>query len=236
MEVATKCRCGKDAHDGRKTCRDCIVAIVESNKKRRKKRAESGLCRCGSERDDPDLKNCLKCRIKHTEDVSKAQRKNRDNGLCGCGRELASGYSCEICLLRRKVNNIKRIESGICICCGNGSVKGTTMCQKHLDLLRSRSKKINEKKRRATVEVYGGKCVCCGESQYEFLTFDHINNDGAEHRRKLKSEGKSRQASAIHEWAIENNYPDTLQLLCWNCNLAKEKFGVCPHQSKKTNS
>lgn len=39
--------------------------------------------------------------------------------------------------------------------------------------------------RRLKLEVlagYGGKCICCGETHPAFLTVDHINNDGAEHR------------------------------------------------------
>jgi hypothetical protein len=29
------------------------------------------------------------------------------------------------------------------------------------------------------------RCACCGETEERFLTIDHINNDGAEHRRKV---------------------------------------------------
>src|ERR1700759_3250988 len=37
------------------------------------------------------------------------------------------------------------------------------------------------------IKEYGGKCVCCNESISEFLTIDHINNDGTEHRKSLTS-------------------------------------------------
>jgi len=62
---------------------------------------------------------------------------------------------------------------------------------------------------------YGGRCAACGERHPEFLALDHINRDGASHR-------KSVPASALCRWAIKENYPPTLQLLCHNCNLDKE--------------
>jgi hypothetical protein len=44
---------------------------------------------------------------------------------------------------------------------------------------------------------------------------DHINNDGAEQRRKLG------QLNLVH-WVIKNNFPDGFQILCRNCNWLKE--------------
>jgi len=82
------------------------------------------------------------------------------------------------------------------------------------------------KRKLQALEHYGGKCTCCGESEEKFLTFDHINNDGNEHRKTAR--GK------IASWLHSHGYPKgVIQILCWNCNLAKEKFGVCPHQEVK---
>jgi len=79
-------------------------------------------------------------------------------------------------------------------------------------------------RRRANVLLkYGGKCVCCGESQPEFLSLDHINNDGAAHRKEI---GQSR----LYKWAEDNDFPKSLQILCFNCNMAKGFYGICPHQ------
>lgn len=60
------------------------------------------------------------------------------------------------------------------------------------------------------------KCQCCGESHYEFLTIDHMNNDGAEHRREIGIGG-----GRLYEWLIKNNFPEGYQVLCWNCNMSK---------------
>ena len=72
---------------------------------------------------------------------------------------------------------------------------------------------------------YGWVCKCCGEDNPFFLTIDHINNDGAEHRRNIKK--------TLYKWIIENNFPNDLQTLCMNCNWAKARFGECPHQNKE---
>lgn len=79
------------------------------------------------------------------------------------------------------------------------------------------------------IEGYGGKCNCCGESRYQFLTIDHINNDGADDRRKNNKTGIK-----LYRDLIKQNFPkDRFQLLCFNCNCAKGFFGKCPHEDEK---
>lgn len=74
--------------------------------------------------------------------------------------------------------------------------------------------------------AYGSRCVCCGESEPMFLTIDHINNDGATHRRELGI----RSGDKFYAWIIKNNFPSNLQILCFNCNCAKGVYGKCPHK------
>ena len=54
----------------------------------------------------------------------------------------------------------------------------------------------------------------CLVMDLDMLTLDHINDDGAEHRKKLKK--------SVYLWIIENNYPPGFQDLCWNHNIRKE--------------
>lgn len=84
------------------------------------------------------------------------------------------------------------------------------------------------KEREMIIEAYGGVCVCCGETIPEFLTIDYANNDGAAKRKQLP---KSKQGGAgFYRYLRELGYPkDEYQLLCFNCNFAKQHFGVCPH-------
>ena len=90
-----------------------------------------------------------------------------------------------------------------------------------------RNKKYRHRIRLEALEHYGGKCVCCGESMKEFLCFDHINNNGSEHRKTMKDK-------SIAPWLKRNNYPEGFQILCHNCNIAKEHYGSCPHKGGNT--
>lgn len=77
--------------------------------------------------------------------------------------------------------------------------------------------------------MYGGKCVCCGEQDIDFLTIDHIKNDGAKERKMMNN-----QSGKIYGYLIRHKLqPKKYQILCWNCNLAKEKHKICPHQKRK---
>jgi hypothetical protein len=78
------------------------------------------------------------------------------------------------------------------------------------------------------INYYGGKCACCGESNLIFLNIDHINNDGAEHRRKI-----GRRKNDIYLWIKSNNFPPGFQVLCFNCNCGRQlNGGICPHKNE----
>lgn len=89
------------------------------------------------------------------------------------------------------------------------------------------------RRRFEVIEAYGGKCACCGESNPEFLTIDHIDGTGAEHRRQM-GKGKTFAGAEFYNWLRKQGYPkDNYQLLCMNCNFAKGHFGICPHQKRR---
>lgn len=79
------------------------------------------------------------------------------------------------------------------------------------------------------INQYGGpRCVCCGEAHLECLSIDHIDGDGAEHRRD------ETQARNIYIWLRQNHYPPGFRVLCHGCNFAFGHFGACPHQQAVT--
>lgn len=80
--------------------------------------------------------------------------------------------------------------------------------------------------REQIIEHYGRCCACCGEDEPLFLQIDHINNDGAAHRREQGIRG----GDGIYYWLVTNNFPPGFQMLCANCNTGKfRNLGVCPH-------
>jgi hypothetical protein len=75
------------------------------------------------------------------------------------------------------------------------------------------------RRERATVlAAYGGMCACCGETSQAFLCIDHVLNDGGEERRTEWASG-----AGLYRKLIKCGFPtDRYQLLCYNCNCAKQ--------------
>ena len=83
------------------------------------------------------------------------------------------------------------------------------------------------KKRMIVLQHYSKgviQCACCGELIYEFLQIDHMNG--------RTSWGHSSKFSGrqLYDWLIKNDFPQGFQVLCGNCNFAKAKYHICPHQ------
>lgn len=82
-------------------------------------------------------------------------------------------------------------------------------------------------------EAYGGAiCNCCGENNLDFLSLDHVFNDGYldHNKNKVRCAG-----SALYSKLRRLGYPDKqrFQVLCMNCNFGKKiNHGICPHKSK----
>ncbi len=107
----------------------------------------------------------------------------------------------------------------------NNKENKSNMCK---ECSREKQRKIRHDRKIVVLNHYGGKCTCCGEDRLEFLTIDHINGGGCEHRRSLGSKGVG---SRFYKW-IEDNFPEDLQVLCFNCNCAKGAYGYCPHEKE----
>ena len=87
--------------------------------------------------------------------------------------------------------------------------------------------KIREQTRKLKARVlkaYGQQCKCCSETNFEFLTIDHENGGGYQHRKKVKN---------MYSWLIRNDFPSGFRTLCMNCNFALGRYGYCPHQTPK---
>lgn len=86
---------------------------------------------------------------------------------------------------------------------------------------------IYSKKRRILIKTevlthYGNnecKCVKCGFGDIRALSIDHINGNGAEHRK----ENKNVRGNHVYEWLRKNKFPEGYQTLCMNCQLIKRQ-------------
>lgn len=99
-----------------------------------------------------------------------------------------------------------------CKYCGE-SIYRNRICRKCSNIAKRNSYirlKIN------VFDYYWSKCANCGIDKIEFLTIDHINNDGAQHRKEVGTQ--------IFPWLKMNNYPTEFQILCFNCNYLKRNL------------
>lgn len=80
------------------------------------------------------------------------------------------------------------------------------------------------------LNAYGGKCVCCDEKEIRFLTIEHGNHDGKEHREQTNQQ--------IYKDLRRRGYPKDLGItvLCSNCNMATRYGEPCPHKLKELNN
>jgi hypothetical protein len=76
------------------------------------------------------------------------------------------------------------------------------------------------------------ECKCCQEKTFGFLQIDHIEGDGAEHRRQIGKKSPLGGNGFIY-WLIKNDYPTGFQVLCANCNYSKRTNKYCIHEIKK---
>lgn len=112
-----------------------------------------------------------------------------------------------------------------------GEARQRSAINRHGELrhnVRSSDRKHFYKVRIRALMIYGGCCACCGENNYQFLTFDHVNNDGfTERHTNYKSGGHFAKS------LTKGPYRFDIQILCWNCNAAKAYHGGCPHNHRE---
>ena len=99
-------------------------------------------------------------------------------------------------------------------------------------------KRSYDKARLGALIHYSGdppQCACCGEKMIEFLTLDHIDGNGAEHRRQIEKEyGWKLGGNQLVFWLKRKNYPEGFQVLCANCNFGKRTNKECPHKLSRS--
>lgn len=149
---------------------------------------------------------CNYCKITQTTDNFGKDSRTKSGLRVYCRK-------CEV--IRRKesykINRLKRIKSSM------------EWKQKNRIVDLKYQREYRQKIREKILEVYGKKCQCCGENHQEFLTIDHINGGGREHRKHIGT------LHAYKEIIRENNH-DKYRVLCMNCNWAIRFNKICPHK------
>ena len=87
--------------------------------------------------------------------------------------------------------------------------------------------------RKLALEMLGAMCACCGEIESFFLSIDHVNEDGAAHRKMFSPKHKFSSTRKYYLDIMDKvaNGSEDFQCLCMNCNWGKMmNDGVCPHK------
>lgn len=86
-------------------------------------------------------------------------------------------------------------------------------------ILRANYKKTDALKLAVTNVLTNGEGTCrwCGQGDQDVLTVDHIDHKGSSHRRSIGQ-------SSLYRWLVKNDYPEGFQVLCYNCNVKKERI------------
>ena len=128
-----------------------------------------------------------------------------------------------------KCNTVKALENFVkskdsldgyrrrCKQCRNDGIAG-----RFNEKWRGYSQRSRRKLKQWVMNLYGGCCVCCSEVNIDFLTLDHIKDDGS----KIRGRGRTNLNSGYHLYRQirmarfaegPEAVPRDLQVLCWNC-------------------
>lgn len=215
-------------------------------------RKNAGLCpRCGRRPPTAGYQDCFDCRERRK--TTKRLRHDNPNWRTKRQQQLPAGYDCPKCkqhrpassfgrrpdrprrlLLCRRCQRDKAVDDGKCAGCFTyKTVESFKRCAACMAGNRQRVSRKQQAIKLAAMTHYSKtskpSCACCDEDHYEFLSIDHINNDGSAHRKTIK-------AHSIYGWLKKHNYPLGFQVLCMNCNWAKGKLGHCPHEREQVSA
>jgi hypothetical protein len=161
---------------------------------RRAKRIYLGLCTRCDNRADVGKKDCSIC-IQKTKD-----RVHQRRGFCG--------------------------ENKLCISCNKTARPDALRCESCTVRLNKRNVERHKNIKTEVLSHYGldGKLQCCWSDckviDIDMLTLDHIENDGAAHRKGYTRSGRG-GGSKLYDLLIREGFPEGFQTLCANHNLKK---------------
>ena len=110
----------------------------------------------------------------------------------------------------------------ICLGCAEPALPNRLYCHSCANSNRARAQQTRANVRSQVLAHYGNKCSHCGIDDPDVLTIDHIHNNGNTHRL---SNGMRVTGYKLAAEIIRASYPNTYQILCFNCNYKKHLHG-----------
>lgn len=160
-------------------------------------------------------KECFKCKNIKSFDEFSGQKRNKDGKASWC-KQCHREYT-----IRRQKENPEKMN-----------VATMRWAKKNPEKVKATHRKRYVKDKKEIMSRLGNKCVCCGEAELEFLSLDHINNDGHLDRKVTGCSGVSFYAYLLRKVEFLEEKIKTLRILCMNCHISisKDVNSVCVHK------
>lgn len=202
---------------------------------RRSEWLAAGLCsKCGK---NPagETTYCVGCQQKRKAVDASSSKNRRIKKLAAkvcvnCGNDSKGKRRCDKCFAVTNNNSKQcriRWRADNKCSCGKPNALDKLHCQECL----GKYSDVRITNKIETMTAYGGKCACCGETNILFLTIDHKNGGGKQHRKEILGSSNA-CGDNFYKWLKKNNWPkDEFQCLCLQCNCGRSvNGGVCPHK------
>jgi hypothetical protein len=191
-----------------------------------------GLCtRCLKEKTH-DFSLCGRCRL----GLKSSRLRKRHLGLCpNCSSRVDPGkVYCNTCIARCARHVVQKRRrwrlARLCLRCGKRRDGSSLQCKTCLLYMRQVKRRFWIRVRQALLDRLGHMCRCCGLRDGRFLSVDHVWNDGYKERRRTSNPYQLYRK--ILAGSVDSA---TVQLLCYNCNMAKAfNGGTCPHAALRS--
>lgn len=197
-------------HNAFGLCAQCYMAQYDRKRKKKKDPSEYAP----NYRKPPPNR-----RAPRIPECGHPDRPHAARGMChACYQKSKAGWTASSCHPDRPV-----LANGLCAkCYRKGRYdKDPETAQRQARETGARTRK---RLREQLIEAYGGKCSCpkCPETNPAFLTLEHVNGTGKEHRAQV---GRHAYADLRRRGFPKEGYT----LLCWNCNCLTRGGKTCPH-------
>ncbi|HEV8635399.1 MAG TPA: hypothetical protein VG370_14325 [Chloroflexota bacterium] len=144
-------------------------------------------------------------------------------GAFGCDESQPDGHTAWCSACRREYSRRKRSDPEFR---RRASASNARWYERTREERLAAGKLHTEQLRAEVLAAYGDRCNCCGEATCEFLSVDHVNGGGVQHRKQLGVTGRG-----FYLWLKRRGFPrDEFRLLCHNCNFARGHYRTCPHE------